>query len=504
MQPALLIRLRPLGPWRYGPGDGAPDRVDDLYRSDRLFSAVTIAMQQLGYLDEWLDATARAREPAVAFSSVYPYQGDTLFAIPPATLWPPPAAQVTAPNSIFLAKIRWKAARFVPLSAIDVLLTAGRLLADQWLPDPESRCLLRRDRPSSSPFRIVSRASAAVDRITGAAGSAVYSSCVEFEPGAGLWALARYRDAAAQTNWNARIEAAFRLLADDGFGGKRSRGWGHTQEPEFQGGNWPNLLLPKLGRLNTNGSAPSADDASRYWMLSLYSPGSADSVDWRKGDYTVTLRAGRVESRRNSGMPKRLIRMIAEGSVLVAASEPAGAAVDVAPDGFAHPVYRSGLALALAMPQVAAQAVEEIQTEARPAEEPQTEEAIVEVPCEPPSEPEQNAQPSPGQGPGQPEFELSDGSELPAAEPQFSAEEHPQLEAEAEPSPTIPEKREEEQPADEKPAGSEPAADEHRFSVEDHPQPEADTEPSPSIPERRDEEQSGEERPRNEESGDAI
>jgi hypothetical protein len=42
--------------------------------------------------------------------------------------------------------------------------------------------------------------------------------------------------------------------------------------------------------------------------------------------------------------------MISEGSVLAARSEPTGVAVDVAPDGFAHPVYRSGLALALKLP----------------------------------------------------------------------------------------------------------------------------------------------------------
>jgi len=42
--------------------------------------------------------------------------------------------------------------------------------------------------------------------------------------------------------------------------------------------------------------------------------------------------------------------MISEGSVLAARSEPTGVAVDVAPDGFAHPVYRSGIALAMKLP----------------------------------------------------------------------------------------------------------------------------------------------------------
>ena len=75
MSSALLIRLRPAGPWRYGPGDGARDRVDSLYRSDRLFSAVSQAMLRLGHLDAWLDATARAPHPAVVFSSLISVPG---------------------------------------------------------------------------------------------------------------------------------------------------------------------------------------------------------------------------------------------------------------------------------------------------------------------------------------------------------------------------------------------------------------------------------------------
>src|SRR5690348_1090815 len=116
MQPALLTRLRPTGPWHYGPGEGGQDAVDALYRSDRLFSAVTLAIQQLGHLEEWLDATAGSSAPAVAFSSLFPFQGDTLFVPPPATLWPPPSNLVTSPSPAFLTKTRWTAAHFVPTS----------------------------------------------------------------------------------------------------------------------------------------------------------------------------------------------------------------------------------------------------------------------------------------------------------------------------------------------------------------------------------------------------
>ena len=42
--------------------------------------------------------------------------------------------------------------------------------------------------------------------------------------------------------------------------------------------------------------------------------------------------------------------MVAEGSVLIAGAPPAGTARDVAPEGFAHPVYRAGFAVAIPIP----------------------------------------------------------------------------------------------------------------------------------------------------------
>ncbi len=396
MQPALLIRLRPSGPWRYGPEDGSLDSVDLLYRSDRLFSAVTIAMRQLGLLEEWLDSTARAAQPQVVFSSLFPFQGETLFAIPPSTVWPPPPAQITAPSSVFLAKFRWKTARFVPVTLIDSLMTGGPILADQWVPDGESGCLLRRDRPSASPFRTVFRRSAAVDRLDGTSPSTISTACVEFEPGSGLWTLARYRDSAAESAWNERIEAAFRLLGDTGFGGRRTSGWGQTHAPEFQRGRWPGLLLPKVGQEGRNGSAREESNGnSSFWLLSLYSPSLKDRVDWSKGDYEIAVRAGRVESGARSGVSKKLVRMVNEGSVLVAAGEPSGTAVDVAPDGFEHPVYRSGLALALEFPVLAAKTPEEVQSAVRAVEEPRSEEDFVEPPCNTPAAGVENEEPAP-------------------------------------------------------------------------------------------------------------
>jgi CRISPR type III-A-associated RAMP protein Csm4 len=376
MQPAVLIRLRPAGPWRYGPGDGGHDRVDTQYRSDRLYSAVTLAMKQLGWMDEWLEATVKSPVPPVAFTSLFPFQGPTLFVTPPATLWPPSASLLTTPNPVFLSKIRWSVAKFVPTSLVETILLGQNVLADQWLPDPESACLLRRDRLSTTPFHTVLRTGAAVDRLSASAVSVHTSACVEFEPGAGLWTIARYRDEAAHSDWGERVEATFRLLADQGFGGKRSSGWGQTETPEFEAGSWPGLLLPRLARaLARRNSRADSTDPSMYWLLSLFSPAEADKVDWSGGDYRTVVRGGFVDGAPAANSSKKQVRMIAEGSVLVAPEELVGTSVDVAPDAFSHPVYRSGMAVSLRLPvfpsttpEIVESSVEEPSADAEPAE----------------------------------------------------------------------------------------------------------------------------------------
>jgi len=102
------------------------------------------------------------------------------------------------------------------------------------------------------------------------------------------------------------------------------------------------------------GPRPPAPDLpparNQHWLLSLFTPAPDDSVDWRRGNYVVLARCGRVDSPAGSGELKKEIQMVAEGSVLCAAAAPRGSAVDVAPDGFAHPVFRAGFALSIPLP----------------------------------------------------------------------------------------------------------------------------------------------------------
>ena len=121
MNPGLAIKLLPTGPWRIGPDTGARHRVDAIYHSDSLYSAVASAMARMGSLEDWLDATARAASPSVCFSSCFPFVEEIQFVTPPRTVWPPRS------SALMSAHVRWKSARFVPLDMIRTILNGKTL-----------------------------------------------------------------------------------------------------------------------------------------------------------------------------------------------------------------------------------------------------------------------------------------------------------------------------------------------------------------------------------------
>jgi CRISPR type III-A-associated RAMP protein Csm4 len=368
MNPGLIVKLRPAGPWRSGPDSGARNRVDPIYHSDSLYAAVTGAMSTLGMRDAWLDATARHPQgPAVRFSSCFPSLGETAFIVPPRSIWPPM-------GGVSAIKTRWKSARFIPLPLVTALLGGQPLHEGQWTVDGASECLLPAGQPG--PFRTTVRWSAAIDRLTGNA-ERHSTACIEFRRDAGLWAIVSFSDDASHARWSEQVRGALRLLADSGFGGERSRGWGRSAQPEFVEGMLPEMILPDTrpdaetrwvpaGHGDAESPAagetpqieaapeppppPPQPSATSHWLLSLFTPSQEDAVDWKRGNYTVIARGGRIDSAAGFGERKKQLQMVTEGSVLVAGDTIRGAAPDVAPDGFAHPVFRAGFALSIPLP----------------------------------------------------------------------------------------------------------------------------------------------------------
>jgi CRISPR type III-A-associated RAMP protein Csm4 len=253
MHPGLVVKLRPSGPWRIGPDSGMRNRGDVIYHSDSLYSAVTSAMARLGSLEEWLDATSRPREPAAApavcFSSCFPFMDDIRYVVPPRTVWPPAFQAISA-------RVRWKSARFVPLEVVQAILAGRKLDENRWTIDGPSECLTPAGSPG--PFRTAVRWSAAVDRLTGAT-ERHSTACLEFRPGCGLWTVASFAGEAARDRWRERVTAAFRLLADTGFGGERSRGWGRSEPPEFVEGTLPEMILPAIRETASQATEPASE-----------------------------------------------------------------------------------------------------------------------------------------------------------------------------------------------------------------------------------------------------
>ncbi len=298
-----------------------------------------------------------------------------------------------------------RSARFVPLRALSRMFRGEDLPEDKWTVDAASRCLVRSPHRGAArgPFRPATRHTAAVDRVSATSGPHRRIACVEFAANAGLWLAVTFANEAARDRWAPLVETAFRVLADSGLGGRRSAGWGRFAQPDFSTGSLAQTILPDLnrkaeppvagasgdkpedspadGRADTTegnaGNSPDGDPENSvesspedtpgdkpepapekapgeqktgYWILSLYHPNTGDAVNWEKGFYAVTMRGGRVESAARSGDEKKLVRMVCEGSVIVADNRPTGAAANVAPDGFPHPVYRYGRPVSLPVP----------------------------------------------------------------------------------------------------------------------------------------------------------
>jgi CRISPR type III-A-associated RAMP protein Csm4 len=334
--PAIIVRLRPVTPWRIGPDSGSHEQAASLLHSDAVFGAICEAMGQLGMLEEWLAAAAPAYgAPACRITSAFPFQRTALYVPPPAGIWPPPSAS---------GRQRWKGATLIPAGAVRDLLKGTQLKEDDWFVDAHSGCLVPvGTRATTGPFRILHRSFAAVDRLNPAAVLPRTVACLQFAPGSGLWFAVAFDNPTAYAIWAPKIEQALRVLADTGIGGLRSAGFGRSRPPLIQPGVLEEMLLPGIAV-----SKPGSRGA--WWTLSLFNPAASDQVDWSAGHYQLIERSGRSD-----GALKKSTRLVREGSVLVAPSAPLGRCLDVTPAAASHPVLRPGFAVSLSIPWQVAQ-----------------------------------------------------------------------------------------------------------------------------------------------------
>lgn len=356
--------------------------------ADTLFAALCHALRQTygaGELERFLATYPRygqaepEGEPALVLSSAFPYApthpaganaaplGDPIAPDRVLRLWPrpleaPAMSQSADDDHKKVKKIAWLS---------DKLLGAwlrGDDLQAEWPPLPSEQgesnivqggavWLGRSELPLAQGWRDAESDDIAfwavgdaprvtVDRASSA--SAVYQAGrVRFQPGGGLWFLARWRD----DEWRQRGEAALTALGDAGLGGERSVGHGQFRLRRGE------AAAPWLG----------AQAGERIVTLSLYYPRECEmpfALGHADARYRLETRRGWMsspdsttdgkETYQGMALRRKAVRMVAEGSILRAPGDRGyvGQLADVTPEVFrpdvhpgGHLVWRYGVAL---------------------------------------------------------------------------------------------------------------------------------------------------------------
>ena len=285
-------------------------------------------MSQLGLAEEWLQATATsAAAPAVRFSSFFPFVGDTLLVVPPRSLWPPPgihqdSLQGRALRSAF-------GDRIAAIARKRSTKTAG-----PWMARASAWCLPNQGR---GPFRVALRSSAGVDRLQNAAVEVHSTACLEFRARAASGPSFSLPMKLPRRNGRRRFRARCCCWPIPAWAASGRAAGAARKRPSGSRGRRRKLPLEQPTIARTGCCRSTRQPKTTQWI------GSAATTPPCRG-------SGRIESSARWGEPKQPTTMIAEGSVLLASNELRGAASNVAPEGFPHPVYRAGFAVTVPIP----------------------------------------------------------------------------------------------------------------------------------------------------------
>src|SRR5579885_1652258 len=300
--------LHPLSPFHFTAGrEDDPADLEDLPRSDTLTSAILAAWRHVDPQASQAQIQAMAAAPPFALSSAMPAVEraggfERLIFIPPGL------AQHALLDAQDRRK-RFRKARFAAPAALRALLQKQRIPDDALVvsdrgevinPDPAPefdagqandrwrRLWLRQSSPRLS-----------IDRLSGKASEGILFryGAITFRRDVRLILLAEFADA----GWRPRFEAALRLLAEEGIGGGRSIGHGRFAIVEIN-------EAPVMG---------FGSDARM--LLSLMLP-SRSEVDHGLLDppavYALVARGGWAESDGAGRARRKVVNMLAEGSVI--------------------------------------------------------------------------------------------------------------------------------------------------------------------------------------------
>lgn len=310
--------------------------------SDTIFAALCITLRELygsqrleHFLGRFPTQSHPRREPPFLLSAGFPYAGTVRF-------YPRPLLPVPGLEKEPAEQKRQKKISLISEEVLRGWVTGGDLRQHYdeanllhsgrvWVTAQERGALASRfldtDTGDVRMWAIGDVSRVTVDRISSA--SSVYQvGQVRFAPGAGLYVLIAWRDDA----WRDRFWELLQVLGDAGIGGERSSGHGLFTPLEPQ-----SVYLPDL------------DGADRWMTLSLCWPlPGQETILHGQTAYRLEMRRGWMGSPDNRSLRRKLVTMLAPGSVLhtLPGQTVYGGLADVTPEVFeTHAVWRYGLAL---------------------------------------------------------------------------------------------------------------------------------------------------------------
>ncbi|MDI6769881.1 MAG: type III-A CRISPR-associated RAMP protein Csm4 [Anaerolineales bacterium] len=279
--------------------------------------------------------------PPFLLTSTFPLAGDVRFFPPPlSTRRPPDKTDVDAKSFKRVLYVSEQLYRRLLDGAVlaDLIGGAKKLQAEKvWLSEDELKRLPAARRTDGAKlWEVEQRPRVTLDRASQAS-TLFFTGQVTFAEGCGLWFGIRWLN--ADEKLRSTVHKLLDDLSDAGLGAERNSGLGAARIVEMG-----MLKLP--------------DPAGKWTNLSRYLP-QADEMEilsHKDSAYTLQSVGGWLDSPSRTGQRRKTINILAEGSVFGCLPDAIpGQVADVRPtyktdaDPLGHPVYRSGLALAVGL-----------------------------------------------------------------------------------------------------------------------------------------------------------
>ncbi|MEP0806716.1 MAG: type III-A CRISPR-associated RAMP protein Csm4 [Chloroflexota bacterium] len=317
-----------------------------VWSSDSLFAALVARLAVLEgaqAVKEWIQSFD-AGAPSFLLTSLFPFAGEVRF-------FPVPLAAALPNDQPLPKEIRpkdLKRVQFVSESLYRDLLTGKSLVEIEpgtkklhggklWLTQDEEKSLsnLAPKGELLKLWEIEKRPRVTVERATNSS-TLFHTGAVHFAPGCGLWFGVQWQDETRK----ALFERLLHDLGEAGLGAERSAGYGKGKfEPK------ETLELP--------------DPRGMWTTLSRYLPRPEETPAFsgERAAWKVETVGGWLDSPQKSGQRRRALNFVQEGAVLslpAGLQPPFGRLEDARPRyksgpeyPIEHPVYRSGLAVAV-------------------------------------------------------------------------------------------------------------------------------------------------------------